>query len=354
MTAQSWRSLRTKKYQLSLQLFLFLNLFSALFALVNPLYNVSASMLPVVLITLCGAALFLWHWRFPQKKINISFISLTFGCLWAWHVGVKTLELHQDNSSYVIIALLTLLFIGAIAFSNNIIAFTLHSLPIVITCLVVSRGEQWPRMAYCFVLPMIGIAIQHLIQKRNDGFAQGLMYQLMEERETLNDLSMLDPLTGLYNRRGLHNRLDALLAMESAGIWVLLLDIDHFKAYNDHYGHMMGDKALIQVSAAIRNAVRSRDVVTRYGGEEFMVLLTNSNAQSALQAAERIRQQVYDLKIPHMFNESVATNVTVSIGVAPLEGNDLESALEKADKALYEAKHLGRNNILTSDHPLPT
>lgn len=129
----------------------------------------------------------------------------------------------------------------------------------------------------------------------------------------------------------------------------MLLDIDHFKAYNDHYGHMMGDQALIRVSAAIRDAVRSRDIVARFGGEEFMVLLTNISLDHARQTAERIRQKVYDLKIPHMFNESVATNVTISIGIAIFEGDELEGALEKADKALYEAKHMGRNNILLSE-----
>lgn len=104
---------------------------------------------------------------------------------------------------------------------------------------------------------MVGIAIQHVIQKRYDNFAQQLMFKLLAERETLNGLSMLDPLTGLYNRRGLQNRLDTLQASGSHEHYVLLLDIDHFKAYNDHYGHMMGDQALIRVSAAIRDAVRS-------------------------------------------------------------------------------------------------
>lgn len=92
---------------------------------------------------------------------------------------------------------------------------------------------------------------------------------------------MLDPLTGLYNRRGLQHRLDTLLALSNAKHYVLLLDIDHFKAYNDHYGHMMGDQALIRVSAAIRDSVRSRDVVARFGGEEFMVLLTAVDPQQA-------------------------------------------------------------------------
>ncbi|KFC07430.1 putative membrane protein [Trabulsiella guamensis ATCC 49490] len=353
MTANAWQSLRTKKYQLSLQLFLFLNLFSAFVSLLSPLYTVYSSTLPVVTIAMGSGLLLLWHWRFPQKKINILFISLASGCLWAWYVGVKTLELHANNTSYVIIALLTILFIGTISFSNNIRAFTLNSVPVVVTCLVVSHGEQWFRMLYCFALPLVGVSIQHVIQKRNDKFAQQLMYQLIAERETLNDLSMLDPLTGLYNRRGLQHRLDEQLAQNTEDHYVMLLDIDHFKAYNDHYGHMMGDKALIRVSAAIRNAVRSRDIVARYGGEEFMVLLPHSDAQSAMRTAERIRQQVYDLKIPHMFNESVATNVTISIGIAPLVASNVNLALEKADRALYEAKHMGRNIILTSEQLQP-
>lgn len=78
-------------------------------------------------------------------------------------------------------------------------------------------------------LPMAGIAIQHVIQKRYDGFAQQLMYKLLEERETLNGLSMLDPLTGLYNRRGLQHRLDTLLALSNSRHFILLLDIDQFQ-----------------------------------------------------------------------------------------------------------------------------
>lgn len=348
MTSQSWRSLRIKKYQFSLRLFLFLNLTSSLFSMLSPVYHVAAITFPLVLISLSSIGLLLGHWAWAERKINIPVISILFGGLWAWHIAIKVPLMHQAEFNYLVIALLSVLFVGAIAFSNNIIAFTFHSLPVLITCLVLGDGDQWLRMVYCFALPVIGISIQSVIQKRNDKFAQGLMYKLLEERQTLNDLSMLDPLTGLYNRRGLQNRLDTLLALDAQGHYVLLLDIDYFKAYNDHYGHMMGDQALIQVSAAIRNAVRSRDIVTRFGGEEFMVLLSSTHAEAALQAAERIRQRVYDLKIPHMFNHSVATNVTVSIGLAPLIGEDIEDALAQADKALYEAKHLGRNHILAS------
>ncbi|MRS15328.1 diguanylate cyclase [Enterobacteriaceae bacterium RIT691] len=349
MTAQSWRSLRTKKYQFSLRLFLFLNLASSLFSMLSPVYHIAAITLPLVTITLSSAGLLLGHWTWRDKKINIPVISVFFGLLWAWHVALKASLMVQPGFNYLVIALLSVLFVGAIAFSNNIIAFILHSFPVLITCLWLGEGDQWIRMVYCFALPVVGISIQSVIQKRYDNFAQSLMGSLLAERQTLNDLSMLDPLTGLYNRRGLQNRLDTLFSLEPGEHYVLLLDIDYFKAYNDHYGHMMGDQALIQVSAAIRNAVRSRDIVTRYGGEEFMVLLTSTQGEKALQTAERIRQRVYDLKIPHMFNQHVATNVTVSIGLAPLCGEDIAGALEQADKALYEAKHLGRNNILASD-----
>ncbi|QKN83407.1 GGDEF domain-containing protein [Scandinavium goeteborgense] len=349
MTSQSWRSLRIKKYQFSLRLFLFLNLASSLFSMLSPVYSISAITLPLVSITVISSGLLLGHWTWTEKKINIPAISIFFGCLWAWHIAIKLPLLDNANFNYLVIALLSVLFVGAIAFSNNIIAFTLHSLPVLITCLALGDDDQWLRMVYCFALPVIGISIQSVIQRRNDNFAQGLMYKLLEERQTLNDLSMLDPLTGLYNRRGLQNRLETLMSLDASGHYVLLLDIDYFKAYNDHYGHMMGDQALIQVSAAIRNAVRSRDIVTRYGGEEFMVLLTSTTSDAALETAERIRQRVYDLKITHMFNLNVATNVTVSIGLAPLHGEDIDGALALADKALYEAKHLGRNNILTSE-----
>ncbi|HDG1710360.1 TPA: GGDEF domain-containing protein [Kluyvera ascorbata] len=347
MTVQSWRTLRAQKYQLTFRLFLFLNLVSSTLSVFSPIYDVNIFPLPAMLIAVGSCVLLVWNWRYASIRPNLPIISAVFGCLWGWHILSKTLVLALPNDNFQMIALFSVIFVGTIAFSNNIVAFTLHSLPTFIVCLITSPTNEWWRMAYCIALPLIGIAIQHVIQRRNDKFAQGLMYKLLEERETLNGLSMLDPLTGLYNRRGFQFRLDSLMSIGEARHSVLLLDIDHFKAYNDHYGHMMGDQALMRVSAAIRNAVRSRDIVTRFGGEEFMVVLPHCDVDTAMQTAERIRQQVYDLRIPHMFNASVATHVTISIGVAPLEDSNIELAMQRADKALYEAKNMGRNNILT-------
>lgn len=349
MTAQTWRALLKEKYQLSLRLFLFLNAFSALFSIASPLYSVERVTLSLVAVLTSSVGLLIWHARNSHRRININLISLLFGLMWAGQIALKFTTVPGLDLSYLLVALLTVLFIGSLSFINNLSAFICHCLPVVVTVIWLDQAQHLMRMFYAVALPMVGIAIQHIIQKRSDTFSQGLMLKLLEEKETLTDLSMMDPLTGLYNRRGFQNRLEHVLALGTGQHFVMLMDIDHFKAYNDHYGHMMGDQALTRVSAAIRDSVRSRDIVTRYGGEEFLVLLTNSDAQRACQAAERIRQRVYDLRIPHMFNESVATNVTLSIGIAPLEDQDIETALRQADAALYAAKNQGRNHILFAD-----
>ncbi|MCT4701894.1 GGDEF domain-containing protein [Enterobacteriaceae bacterium H20N1] len=349
MSAKNWRALNKGKHQLSLRLFLLLNAISACFSMVSPIYHTAAITVPVVLVLLLSTAFLIWQLVDKQRLININSVSFLLGVIWAWHVVIKNNAIPATDASFLIIALLSILFIGSISFINNLQAFILHCLPVALTIAWLDQGEHWPRVLYSIALPAIGITIQHIIQRRNDKFTQRLMNKLLEEKETLNDLSMIDPLTGLYNRRGFQNRLENVLAAGSGNHYVLLLDIDHFKAYNDNYGHSMGDQALIRVSAAIRDAVRSRDIVTRYGGEEFMVLLTNIDADVALQTAERIRQRVYDLKILHLFNEQVATNVTISIGLSPLEDDGIDEALRMADQALYRAKGQGRNNILTSD-----
>lgn len=349
MTAQTWRALLKAKHQLSLRLFLLLNALAAAFAMLFPIHSAMRVTLPAITILFASLALLAWQIINKKRLINLNIVSLSLGLLWALHIFIKHEAIGYLDTSFLVISLMSVLFIGAISFINNIVAFLLQSLPVALVVLWLGDVDQWLRVIYSIALPAIGITIQHIIQKRNERFTQRLMNKLLEEKETLNDLSMLDPLTGLYNRRGFQNRLEHIQASGSGSHYVLLLDIDYFKSYNDHYGHAMGDQALIRVSAAIRDAVRSRDIVTRYGGEEFMVMLTNIDGERALQSAERIRQRVFDLDIPHMFNNQVATNVTVSIGLAPFTGGSIDDALSLADKALYQAKNRGRNSILTNE-----
>lgn len=181
MTVQSWRTLRTKKYQLSLRLFLLLNAVSALFTLFFPLFAVKALSVSALLILVMSTLLLVWHGKYADKRINLPFISIVFGLLWALHILLKYNALGQNDYYFLLIALLSVLFIGSIAFANNIIAFTLHSLPSVAVCLWLNGSEHGLRIFYFMALPMAGIAIQHVIQKRYDGFAQQLMYKLLEE-----------------------------------------------------------------------------------------------------------------------------------------------------------------------------
>lgn len=160
-----------------------------------------------------------------------------------------------------------------------------------------------------------------------------------------------DPLTQLLNRRGFDRRLKtewARHAREKLAISALMIDIDYFKRYNDHYGHDRGDRCIQAVAEAIgASAERPGDLVARYGGEEFIVLLANTQEAQALTVAERIMAKVNELAIPHAGNPD-GKQVTVSIGAAtalPTPGEDEALLYLSADEKLYVAKSAGRNRI---------
>ncbi|WP_147194846.1 GGDEF domain-containing protein [Pantoea sp. CCBC3-3-1] len=349
MKLQSYDELLRSKHRLSLMLFLFLNTATSLFYLYhneeNPPFLFTP---PLLVIALLSVTILLWMLLRPGRKFPpLNIAAAITGLLWSWQIVFKYQLVFYYDSSFLIISLVSVFFISAIALGDHLLAFCLHIAPPTLAVLVLDRGENTLLLLFTIILPLTGFTLHHLMQQRRDRFTRRLVSQLYEEKQTYSDLSMLDPLTGLYNRRGLASRLKNILDNHAGSHFLLLLDIDHFKAYNDNYGHAMGDQALARVSVAIRDAVRSRDIVTRYGGEEFLVLLTNVNESIAMKLAERIRQYVQELSIPHLFNERVATHVTISAGFAPLHADDFDSALTNADRALYLAKNRGRNNILS-------
>ncbi len=177
--------------------------------------------------------------------------------------------------------------------------------------------------------------------------------KLKATTEKLNEISNIDALTGLYNRRyfddALKKEWNSALRLKSS-IVLIMIDIDFFKKYNDTYGHLQGDKCLKEVAEAIKNhAKRPRDIVVRFGGEEFMLLLPETKMDGAIRVAERILSGIENMKIEHSASP-INQVVTVSIGVTsviPDQNISVESVLEKADKALYTAKNDGRNCIRT-------
>jgi len=169
---------------------------------------------------------------------------------------------------------------------------------------------------------------------------------LRQQNEELERLSASDSLTGLSNRRILTQRLsEELLRAQrhSHSFTVLMLDVDHFKKYNDAYGHPAGDEVLKKVASILRNCTRAGDCTARYGGEEFAVLLSGKGGDTALQLAERIRERV-------AAEEFVGGKVTISGGIAefPHHGHTAEAVISSADEALYEAKREGRNRVVSA------
>ncbi len=182
--------------------------------------------------------------------------------------------------------------------------------------------------------------------------------ELKKTRDLLENLSTLDGLTNIPNRR----RFDEILVHEwnravrkKAPISLLFIDIDHFKYYNDHYGHLAGDDCLKAVARVLQSSLgRAADFLARFGGEEFIILLPDTKESGCRHLAEAIRSAVEKLDIEHR-DSPVADHLTVSIGAVTcidVTKCDRELLLEHADRLLYQAKHEGRNRVKAQTIPL--
>jgi diguanylate cyclase (GGDEF)-like protein/PAS domain S-box-containing protein len=179
----------------------------------------------------------------------------------------------------------------------------------------------------------------------------GLAVANIRLREALRTQSIKDPLTGLYNRRYMTEMLEreirrAARAEQSLGL--LVLDLDHFKAFNDTYGHDAGDAVLRETASFLTKSIRAEDVVCRFGGEEFVVILPTANLDAAHARAESIRSRLHELTVLHQ-GQSLGM-ITVSIGVAafPVHGTSPQKLLDAADAALYCAKKEGRDRVVNA------
>jgi diguanylate cyclase (GGDEF)-like protein/PAS domain S-box-containing protein len=176
-------------------------------------------------------------------------------------------------------------------------------------------------------------------------------------REALRNQSVRDPLTGLYNRRYLEEIMERetrRAVRSEQGLGLLMLDLDHFKKFNDTCGHDAGDTVLRETASFLLKSVRAEDVVCRFGGEEFVVVLPMASLEVTQARAERIRSRLRELSVTHR-GQSLGT-ITASVGVAelPQHGTSAKELLESADAALYRAKREGRDRVIVANTLLPT
>ncbi len=181
---------------------------------------------------------------------------------------------------------------------------------------------------------------------------QSVQNKLLDANKALERLSLSDALTGLANRRHFDQTLERhfqLALKNKVPLSLILGDIDHFKKYNDHYGHQQGDDCLYTVANALNQTViRPLDLACRYGGEEFAIIMPETNLLDAKTVAEDVRQAILSVKLPHAAS-STHSIVTMSMGVATLQGQYKSAVdlIKAADDALYQAKESGRNRVIS-------
>ena len=202
---------------------------------------------------------------------------------------------------------------------------------IILACVTPFSGDALEMLATC--APILSMA-----------FNNAITHQQMQR------LAALDSLTGIYNRRFGYNRIQEEFSRSirsGTSISLVMLDIDHFKVVNDTYGHIVGDKIIVSITKTINGAIREGDVLIRYGGEEFLCVLPGANQHDAQLIAERIRIMVGDSILKWNDQE---IKVTVSLGTATYPNkdiNDIQQFINTADNAMYSAKNMGRNRVVS-------
>lgn len=166
---------------------------------------------------------------------------------------------------------------------------------------------------------------------------------------SLAEAARTDSLTGIFNRRAIWEQLEyhiVLFRRYQTPFTLLMCDLDHFKPVNDTYGHDIGDIVLVKTAEKLRESCRNQDFVSRWGGEEFLILLPNTDIQGGAIAAEKIRQKISEQ--PFEINDQKLV-ITVSIGIAAyVEGLSIDDCIKQADSAMYQAKREGRNRVAVS------
>ena len=209
--------------------------------------------------------------------------------------------------------------------------------------------------------------IESLVQSTRDAKETNMALEarLTHSRREINNLqhsleairaeSLTDPLTGLGNRKFFDRALVAAIEQalkQAEPMSLLMLDIDHFKSFNDNYGHLTGDQVLRLVGMSLKQTIKGQDITARYGGEEFAVVLPNTPLRQALTVADHLRRAVMSKELKKKSTGEILGRVTISVGVSMLQpGDDMDALIGRADACLYAAKRNGRNRVICELDP---
>jgi diguanylate cyclase (GGDEF)-like protein/PAS domain S-box-containing protein len=216
---------------------------------------------------------------------------------------------------------------------------------------ILAQGEALGIMHFQTTIEVPTLADSELSFKTTFAGQLGLSIANIGLREALRTQSIRDALTGLYNRRYLEEMLEreirrAVRSEQPLGL--LILDLDHFKKFNDTYGHDAGDTVLREAASFLSKSIRAEDIACRFGGEEFVVILPTANVEVAQSRAERIRSKIRELTVLHQGHSVGAITVSIGAAASPMHGTSPKQLLEAADAALYRAKREGRDRVVVA------
>lgn len=304
-------------------------------------------------VALANLVLTLWLVRRPKSILRVVYFAFGIGIaalsLPAWYYSLRAnqepdillIDIFPPISSFLIILIVLVMVMlpPRRAFLIMILAWGLNALPI-LSYLLVHTEELWaPRgqemfMSYglAILLLLVLLPFQHRARLQ--------LERLQNDNSHMHNLAERDALTQQYNRWGGQQLLDDFMRSGTAGS-IIMLDIDHFKSINDTHGHLIGDRVLQQFAARVSGALRSDGHLIRWGGEEFLVLIRGIAEQDAFTVAERLRNAINNDVFPSV------GKLTASGGATSRRDNDtLETLIARADKALYQAKLSGRDQVI--------
>jgi diguanylate cyclase (GGDEF)-like protein len=314
-----------------------------------------------------------WWWQNRDRVNSIQectrwhIVFNTFTGAFALFWGAAAIWLFPADLIHQVLLLMLLLGLAAASVSTNTVYQSTFYIwiigvlvPPIVHFAIVGDGVHWSiagfATLYFAVLIKSGGEVSAVfldaLGQRID--KERVIEQLLEQQDIANQarsnaesLARIDHLTGLYNRRAFYEIAGPLWSAalrSNRDISVILLDIDHFKMINDNYGHTFGDKVLESVASILRASAREADVVARWGGEEFILILPETNLEAAMTLAERLRASISTMRIDY---EHKALSITASFGVVQRAGTclSIDELTSRADKCLYQAKAEGRNRV---------